>query len=80
MVDTLALRGLIVAKGESQRSIAKKINMPESSFYKKMYHNTFNSGDLNALRHALQMDDTTAIRIFFADGVAQKSTGRRYTK
>lgn len=70
MVDTMALRGFIAARGESQRSIAKKINMSENTFYSKMSHNTFNSDDLYALRRALQMDDTTAIRIFFADGVA----------
>lgn len=39
MVDTRALHGVIVAKGETQRSIAEKIGMPLSTFCDKCGEN-----------------------------------------
>ena len=70
MVDTRALHGVIVAKGENQRSIAEKIGMPLSTFCAKMRRKSFNSDDMFALRRVLGMSDSVAIEIFFADKVA----------
>ena len=70
MVDTRALHGVIVAKGETQRSIAEKIGMPLSTFCAKMRRKSFNSDDMFALRRVLGMSDSVEIEIFFADKVA----------
>lgn len=74
MVDTRALRGIIAANGETQISVASKIGMPFSTFYSKMRRKTFDSDDMYALRQVLKMNDSTSVKIFFADAVEQKST------
>lgn len=70
MVDIKALHGAIIAKGETQRSIAEKIGMPYSTFCTKIRRKSFNSDDMFALRRELGMSDSMAIEIFFADEVA----------
>ena len=49
MINTQALRGIIVSKGETQRSVAKKIGVSETAFYRKMNRGIFNSNEMYEL-------------------------------
>lgn len=69
MINTQALRGIIVSKGETQRSVAKKIGISETSFYRKMSRGTFNCIEMYKLVSLLSIENPA--KIFFADEVAQ---------
>ena len=67
MVDTLALRGCIVAKGETQKSMAHVLNISETTFSNKMKRKMFNSDEMYTMIKHLGIEDPA--RIFFADQV-----------
>lgn len=69
MINTQALRGIIVSKGETQRSVAKKIGVSETAFYRKMHRGIFNSNEMYELVKLLSIENP--VPIFFADKVAQ---------
>jgi hypothetical protein len=69
MINTQALRGIIVSKGETQRSVAKKIGVSETAFYRKMNRGIFNSNEMYELVKLLSIENP--VPIFFADKVAQ---------
>lgn len=69
MINTQVLRGIIVSKGETQRSVAKKIGVSETAFYRKMNRGIFNSNEMYELVKLLSIENP--IPIFFADKVAQ---------
>ena len=69
MINTQALRGIIVSKGETQRSVAKKIGVSETAFYRKMNRGIFNSNEMYELVKLLSIENPGPI--FFADKVAQ---------
>lgn len=69
MINTQALRGIIVSKGETQRSVAKKIGVSETAFYRKMNRGIFNSNEMYELVKLLSIENP--VTIFFADKVAQ---------
>lgn len=69
MINTQALRGIIVSKGETQRSVAKKIGVSETAFYRKMNRGIFNSNEMYELVKLLSIENP--VPIFFTDKVAQ---------
>lgn len=69
MINTQALRGIIVSKGETQRSVAKKIGVSETAFYRKMNRGIFNSNEMYELVKLLSIENP--VPIFFADKVAR---------
>ena len=69
MINNQALRGIIVSKGETQRSVAKKIGVSETAFYRKMNRGIFNSNEMYELVKLLSIENP--VPIFFADKVAQ---------
>lgn len=69
MINTQALRGIIVSKGETQRSVAKKIGVSETAFYRKMNRGIFNSNEMYELVKLLSIENP--VPIFFAEKVAQ---------
>ena len=69
MINTQALRGIIVSRGETQRSVAKKIGVSETAFYRKMNRGIFNSNEMYELVKLLSIENP--VPIFFADKVAQ---------
>jgi hypothetical protein len=69
MINTQALRGIIVSKGETQRSVAKKIGVSETAFYRKMNRGIFNSNEMYELVKLLSIENP--VPIFFADKIAQ---------
>ena len=46
MVDTNALKGIIVAKGMTQQEVAKKIGISPKTFYHKMQKGIFGSDEM----------------------------------
>lgn len=68
MIDTNALRGEIVKRGETQRSVARKIGISEGAFYSKMKRGVFNSDEMAAMVSVLNIENPMAI--FFAPEVA----------
>lgn len=65
MVDTNALRGLIVAKGYTMAEVAERIGMTPKTFYSKMKKRIFNGDEMDMLIELLDIQDP--VKIFFAD-------------
>lgn len=74
MVNTDALRGLIVEKGLSQSDVAKKLGMTPKTFYTKMSKKVFDSDEIEALIQLLQIPLENCTRIFFAQNVTYDVT------
>lgn len=68
MVATNELRGIISARGLSQRKVAKKLGISEKTFYDKMKKGVFNSDEIYALIAILDIEEPT--KIFFAPKVS----------
>lgn len=64
MVDTNALRGIIVANGLTQQDVAKHIGIAPKTFYAKMQKGVFGSDEMEAMIDFLSIKDPVAI--FFA--------------
>lgn len=64
MILTNELKGLIVAKGYNQETIAKAIGMAPKTFYNKMKKGVFGSDEIDRMIDVLNISDPTPI--FFA--------------
>lgn len=64
MVDTRKLRGLIAENGLTQRALAKRMGVAESTLYRKMKHGAFGLDEANELIEILHIANPT--EIFFA--------------
>lgn len=67
MIDTNALKGLIVAKGYTQQEVAKQLGITPKTFYTKMGKGVFGSDEMEAMIEMLSIDNPCAI--FFAKEV-----------
>lgn len=63
MIDTNALKGLIVEKGYSQSDVAKRIGITPKTFYEKMSKGIFGSDEMQIMVDMLEMNDPA--KIFF---------------
>lgn len=63
MIDTNALKGLIVEKGYSQSDVAKRIGITPKTFYEKMSKGIFGSDEMQIMVDMLDMNDPA--KIFF---------------
>lgn len=67
MIDTNALKGIIVAQGLTQEKVAKHIGMNPKTFGRKMKKGVFGSDEMEAMIELLSIKDP--MRIFFANEV-----------
>lgn len=67
MIDTNALRGIIVAKGLSQQDVASELGMTPKTFYSKMKKGVFGSDEMEKMIDLLSIENPVAI--FFAEEV-----------
>lgn len=67
MIDTNALKGIIVAQGLTQEKVARHIGMNPKTFGRKMKKGVFGSDEMEAMIELLSIEDP--VRIFFADKV-----------
>lgn len=67
MIDTNALKGIIVTKGYSQRKLAKELGITEKTFYSKMNKGVFDSDEIENMIDILNIKNP--IEIFFAKNV-----------
>ena len=65
MVDTNALRGLIVSKGLTQQKVAHELGISPKTFYLKMKKGIFGSNEMEAMIEILSIKNPQ--EIFFAD-------------
>ena len=65
MIDTNALRGLIVSKGLTQQEVAKELGIAPKTFYLKMKKGVFGSNEMEAMIKLLSIKNPQDI--FFAD-------------
>lgn len=63
MIDTNALKGIIVAQGMTQETVAKHIGINPKTFYAKMKKGVFGSDEMEAMIDLLSIEDP--VRIFF---------------
>ena len=64
MVDTNALKGLIVAKGLTQQDLAFEMGITPKTFYQKMKKGVFGSNEIEAMIAILCIENP--MEIFFA--------------
>ena len=64
MIDTNALRGVIVSKGYSQQKVAREIGIAPKTFYAKMKKGVFGSDEIESMIDLLSIENPSAI--FFA--------------
>jgi DNA-binding Xre family transcriptional regulator len=67
VIDTNALKGIIVTKGYSQRKLAKELGITEKTFYSKMNKGVFDSDEIENMIDILNIKNP--IEIFFAKNV-----------
>lgn len=67
MIDTNALKGIIVAQGLTQEKVARHIGMNPKTFGRKMKRGVFGSDEMEAMIELLSIEDP--VRIFFANEV-----------
>ena len=67
MVDVNALRGIITAKGKSQKDVAIEIGIAPKTFYDKMKKGVFGSDEMEMMINILDIKNPT--EIFFAKEV-----------
>lgn len=65
MIDTNALRGIIVANGLTQEKVARNIGINPKTFGKKMKKGVFGSDEIEAMIKLLAIENPMAV--FFAD-------------
>ena len=69
MIRTNELKGIIAARGLSQRKVAHHLGMAEKTFYDKMKKGIFDSDEISEM--ILMLDISDPIPIFFAPKVTQ---------
>lgn len=67
MVDTNALKGIIIAKGKTQQDVANAIGITPKTFYSKMKKGVFGSDEMESMIELLNIENP--IDIFFAKEV-----------
>lgn len=67
MIDTKALKGIIVSRGKTQKDVAKHLNMAPKTFYAKMKKGVFGSDEMEGMIELLSIENP--IDIFFASEV-----------
>ena len=67
MIDTNALKGIIVANGLTQAQVAERIGMHPKTFGIKMKRGVFGSDEMEAMIELLSIQDP--VHIFFAKKV-----------
>jgi transcriptional regulator with XRE-family HTH domain len=67
VIDTNALRGIIVAKGLSQQDVAQELGISPKTFYSKMKKGVFGSDEMEKMIDLLSIENPVAI--FFAEEV-----------
>lgn len=67
MIDTNALKGIIVAQGMTQEKVARQIGMTPKTFGLKMKKGVFGSDEMEAMIKLLSIEDP--VKIFFAKEV-----------
>jgi hypothetical protein len=67
MIDTNALKGVIVSKGLTQQKVAEHLNMNPKTFYNKMKKGVFGSDEMEGMIELLSIEEPA--RIFFANKV-----------
>lgn len=73
MVNINKLKGTIVEKGFTARTLSNKIGIDKSTFYNKINQNglSFTIREASAIIKTLNLSQDEIITIFFADEVAQ---------
>lgn len=72
MIDTNALKGLIVSKGLTQQDVAEHLGITPKTFYSKMKKGVFGSDEMDSMISLLSIENPVAI--FFAEEVTCKVT------
>ena len=72
MIDTNALKGIIVAQGMTQGKVARHIGITPKTFGLKMKKGVFGSDEMEAMIELLSIKDP--VRIFFAEQVTCEVT------
>lgn len=67
MIDTKALKGIIVSRGKTQKDVAEHLDMAPKTFYAKMKKGVFGSDELEGMIELLSIENP--IEIFFASEV-----------
>lgn len=67
MIDTSALKGVIVSNGMTQQDVAKKMGMAPKTFYSKMKKGVFGSDEMEQMIDILSIQNP--VEIFFANKV-----------
>lgn len=67
MIDTKALKGIIVAKGKTQQDVARHLGMNPKTFYLKMKKGVFGSDEMEGMIDLLEIENPSSI--FFAQKV-----------
>lgn len=64
MIDTRALKGVIVSRGKTQQDVAKHLGMSPKTFYLKMKKGVFGSDEMEGMISLLEIENPS--EIFFA--------------
>lgn len=72
MIDTNALKGIIVAQGLTQGKVARHIGITPKTFGLKMKKGVFGSDEMEAMIQLLSIKDP--VQIFFAEEVTCEVT------
>ena len=67
MIDTNALKGLIVSRDMTQKDVAEHLKMAPKTFYAKMKKGVFGSDEMEGMIELLSIENP--IEIFFASEV-----------
>lgn len=67
MIDTSALKGIIVSNGMTQQAVAEKMGMAPKTFYSKMKKGVFGSDEMEQMIDILSIQNP--VEIFFANKV-----------
>lgn len=67
MIDTNALKGVIVSNGLTQQEVAEHLGMTPKTFYAKMKKGVFGSDEMEGMIKLLAIDNPC--EIFFAEKV-----------
>ena len=67
MIDTTALKGVIVSNGMTQQDVAKELGMSAKTFYSKMKKGVFGSDEMDKMIDILSIKNP--VEIFFANRV-----------
>ena len=72
MIDTNALRGIIVSKGLTQQDVAEHLGISAKTFYSKMKKGVFGSDEMEGMIALLSIENP--VQIFFAPEVTCEVT------